>query len=139
MGLGLQRRGMMDRPKPAVAIVDADEHQCGRLCALLEHLDYRPTPLHSQSDLQVYLESHPDAVVILDMDTVTVDNRFFREVKRKVPGIFLLALSSRSYHPGLEEAFGSYIYASLAKPLDLEEFRYWIKSITENLATLKDA
>ena len=100
----------------------------------LSGLDFRPTALHSLSDLEVYLKSHPDGIVILDMDTVATDNRFFRELKRQAPGLYLLALSSRSYHPGLEEAIGSHIYACLAKPLDPEEFRYWMKSIAENVA-----
>jgi DNA-binding NtrC family response regulator len=130
---------MTDPSKPAVAVVDADEQQCGKLCALLQHLDYRPTPLYSLIDLEVYLTSHPDGIVILDMDTVAVDNRFFRELKRRAPGLSLLALSSRSYHPGLEEALGSHICACLAKPLDQEEFRYWMKCIAENVAALKAA
>ena len=126
-------------PKPAVAVVDADEQQCGKLCALLQQLDYRPTPLYSLLDLEVHLKSHPEGIVILDMDTVAADNRFFRELKRQAPGLYVLALSSRSYHPGLEEAMGSHIYACLAKPLDQEEFRYWLKSIAENVAALKAA
>jgi DNA-binding NtrC family response regulator len=130
---------MTEPSKPAVAIVDADEQQCGELCALLRHLDYRPTPLSALSDLEIYLKSHPDGIVILDMDTVKTDNRFFREIKRQAPRLSLLALSSRSYHPGLEEAMGLYIYACLAKPLDPEEFRYCLKAIAENMAALKAA
>jgi DNA-binding NtrC family response regulator len=130
---------MTKQPKPAVAVVDADEQQCGKFCALLRRLDYLPTPLSSLSDLEIYLKSHPDGIVILDMDTVKTDNRFFRELKRQAPNLYLLALSSRSYHPGLEEAMGSHIYACLAKPLDPEEFRYCLKAIAENMAALKAA
>lgn len=137
--MGLQGRGMMDLSKPAVAVVDADEQQCGLVCELLRQFNYRAIPLHSLPDLQAHLEVHPDQVAILDMDTVPTDNRFFRELKRQAPGLHVLALSSRSYHPGLEEAMGSHIYGCLAKPLDPEEFRYWMKSIAEDLAALKAA
>jgi DNA-binding NtrC family response regulator len=130
---------MVDRSKPAVAVVDADEKQCGRVCAMLRQLDYHATPVHSLPDLQTHLEAHPDQVALLDMDSVAADNRFFRELKRKIPGIYVLALSGRSYHPGLEEAMGSHIYACLGKPLDPDEFLYWMKSIGENLAALKEA
>jgi len=130
---------MTEPSQSAVAVVDADEQQCGKLCALLQHLDYRPTPLYSLPDLEAHLAVHPGEIVLLDVDTVPVDNRFFRELKRKAPGLYLLALSSRSYHPGLEEAMGSHIYACLAKPLDPEEFRYWLKAIAENMAALKAA
>jgi DNA-binding NtrC family response regulator len=130
---------MGDLPKPAVAIVDADEAQCGKACAMLQQIDYRATPLYSLLDLEAYLKSHPDGIVILDMDSVPADNRFFRELKRKAPGLYVLALSSRSYHPGLEEAMGSHIYACLAKPIDPEEFSYWMKSIAENAAARQSA
>jgi DNA-binding NtrC family response regulator len=129
---------MIALPKPAVALVDADEQQCGMVCDMLRQLDYRATALHSMLDLQAHLEAHPEAVVIMDMDSVAADNRFFRNLKRQVPGVYVLTLSNRSYHPGLEEAFGLYIYASLAKPLDSEEFCYWMKSIAENLAASKE-
>lgn len=130
---------MSDLPKPAVAIVDADVEQCGKSCAMLEQLDYPATPLYSRLDLEAYLKRQPDGIVILDMDTVAADNRFFRELKRQAPGLYILALSSRPYHPGLEEAMGSHIYACLAKPLDPEEFRYWMKSIAENVAAQQSA
>jgi len=130
---------MSDLPKPAVAVADADEVQCGKACAMLQQLDYPATPLYSRLDLEAYLQNQPDGIVILDMDTIPADNRFFRELKRKAPGLYVLALSSRSYHPGLEEAMGSHIYACLAKPLDPEEFRYWMKSIAENVAARQSA
>ncbi|MCK9377282.1 MAG: hypothetical protein M0P73_14170 [Syntrophobacterales bacterium] len=104
---------------------------------MLQQLDYPATPLYSLLDLETYLQGHPDGIVILDMDSLAADNRFFRELKRRAPGIHLLALSSRSYHPGLEEAMGSHIYACLAKPLDPEELRYWLRSISEYEAALK--
>ena len=125
---------MGELPKPAVAVVDADETECQKLCGLLRQLDYRATPLYARLDLEAYLKSQPDGIVILDMDTLAVDNRFFRDLKRQAPDLYVLALSSRSYHPGLEEAMGSHIYACLAKPLDPEELRYWMKSIAENAA-----
>ena len=129
----------MDLSKPAVVVVDADEQQCGLVCELLRQFDYRAAPLHSLPDLQTHLAAHPDQVAILDIDTVPADNRFFRELKRQAPGLHVLALSSRSYHPGLEEAMGSHIYGCLAKPLDPEEFRYWMKSIAENVAARQSA
>jgi DNA-binding NtrC family response regulator len=133
------RAKMSALPKPAVAVADADEPQCRKFCAMLKQLDYPVTPLFSRLDLEAYLQNHPDGIVILDVDTGAADNRFFRELKRRAPGVHLLALSSRSYHPGLEEALGSHIYACLTKPLDLEEFHYWIKSIAENKAARRSA
>jgi len=73
-------------------------------------------------------------VVLLDTDTVPVDNAFFRVLKKRYPHIHILLVSRLSYHPGLEEAMASHIYACLAKPLDPEELLYWLKSIAENLS-----
>jgi DNA-binding NtrC family response regulator len=125
---------MSTLPKPAVAVADADELQCRKSCTLLQQLDYATTPLYSLQDLKDYLKNQPDGIVILDVDSLAADNRFFREIKRQAPGLYVLILSSQSYHPGLAEAMGSHIYASLAKPLDPEEFSYWMKSIAENVA-----
>lgn len=130
---------MSDLPKPAVAVVDGDQEQCGRLCAMLQQFDYHATPLYSLLDLEANLKAYGDGIVILDMDTVPADNRWFRELKRKAPGLHVLALSNRSYHPGLEEAMSSYIYGCLAKPLDPEEFHYWMKSIAETVAARQSA
>jgi DNA-binding NtrC family response regulator len=130
---------MGELPKPAVAVVDADKVQCRKLCAMLQQLGYRATPLNAQLELEAYLKSYPDGIVILDMDTLAVDNRFFRDLKRQAPDIYVLALSSRPYHPGLEEAMGSHIYACLTKPLDPEEFHYWMKCIAENVAARQEA
>lgn len=137
--MGLRGRRKMNLPKIAVAVVDGNEQQCGRVCEMLRQFDYRATPVHSLPDLEAHLEAYPDQVALLDMDSVAADNRFFRELKRKVPGVYVLALSGRSYHPGLEEAMGSHIYACLGKPLDPQEFLYWMKSIGENLAARKEA
>jgi DNA-binding NtrC family response regulator len=125
---------MSDLSKPAVAVVDGNQEECGKLCAMLQHLDYQATPLYSLPDLEANLKTWRDGIVILDMDTVPADNRWFRELKRQAPDLHVLALSSRPYHPGLEEAMSSHIYGCLAKPLDPEEFRYWMKSIAENVA-----
>ncbi len=130
---------MGELAKPAVAVADANKHQCRRSCALLQQLDFSATPLYSLPELEAYLGKHPDGIVVLDMDTLPADNRFFRELKRQAPGLYLLTLSSKPYHPGLEEAIGSHIYACLAKPLDPEEFRYWMKSIAEDVAAQESA
>jgi DNA-binding NtrC family response regulator len=130
---------MRTLPKPAVAVADGDEFQCRKSCALLQQFGWPATALYSLPDLEAYLKDRPDGIVILDLDTLAPDNRFFRELKRNTPGLNVLALSSRSYHPGLEEAMGSHIYACLAKPLDPEEFLYWMKSVAENLVALAEA
>ncbi len=119
----------MGRLKAAVA--DADEHDCRGICALLERANIPVAPLYSLEDLRAYLQKEQVGVLIVDLDTMPVDNNFFRSLKKAYPGLHILCLSSRTYHPGLEEAMGSHICASLTKPLNSEELFYWLKAFAE--------
>ena len=114
-----------------VAVVDADNQNCRELCALLEQANIPVAPLYSLEDLPEHLKREQVAVLIIDLDTLPVDNNFFRSLKKQYPNLHILCLSSRTYHPGLEEAMGAHICASLAKPLNSEELFYWLKAIAE--------
>ena len=114
-----------------VAVVDADVQYCRELCALLEQANIPVAPLYSLEDLPEHLRREQVGVLIVDLDTLPVDNNFFRNLKKQNPDLHILCLSSRTYHPGLQEAMGSHIYASLAKPLNSEELFYWLKAISE--------
>lgn len=127
----------MSLEKPGVVVIDADQQQSRNLCTLLQHQGYRVIPLDSPDDLEGQLQTDPEVVVLLSLDTVAVDSQFLRTLKKKHPNLHLLGLSGLSYHPGLEEVIGTYLYACLRKPLDLEELHFWLKSIAENLAQAK--
>jgi len=114
-----------------VAVVDADIHYCREICALVEQANASATALHCLEGLPEHLQKELIRLVILDLDTVRVDNTFFRRLKKQNPDVHIMCLSSRRHHPGLEEAMGSHIYASLAKPLNAEEFFFWLKSIAD--------
>ncbi|MFI5329477.1 MAG: response regulator [Desulfobaccales bacterium] len=114
-----------------VAVVDADVQYCRELCALLEEANVPVAPLYSLEDLAAHLRREPVAVLIIDLDTLPIDNNVFRNLKKQYANMHILCLSSRNYHPGLEEAMGAHICASLAKPLDSEELFYWLKAIAE--------
>lgn len=117
--------------KLRVAVADADVQHCLGLCALLEQANIPVAPVYSLEDLPEYLKREQVAVLIVDLDNLPVDNKFFRSLKKQYPNLHILCLSSRTYHPGLEEAMGSHICASLAKPLNSEELFYWLKAIAE--------
>ncbi len=114
-----------------VAVVDADEQNCRELCALLMQAGVAVAPLFSLGDLPEHLRREQVAVVIVDLDTLPVNNNFFRSLKKQYPHLHVLCLSSRTHHPGLKEAMGSHICASLAKPLNSEELFYWLKAVSE--------
>lgn len=120
--------------KPAVAVMDGDKDNCRKTSDLLRASDYPTVSLTSFEDLPEQILRASVKVLLVDLDNVVVDNTFFRNIKKRQPGVFILALSSASHHPDLKEAMASHIYACLAKPLDPEELLYWLWSISEHEA-----
>jgi DNA-binding NtrC family response regulator len=117
--------------KLRVAVIDGDAGYCRELCASLEQANIAATPFYALEGLPDHLRKNGARVMIVDLDTMPVDNNFFRTIKKHNPDLHILCLSSRTHHPGLQEAMGSHIYASLAKPLNSEELFYWLKTISE--------
>jgi DNA-binding NtrC family response regulator len=119
----------MERP---IIVVGADEAESKALCAALKSENCHTIPLHSLMDLEKMIQETASGVVILDLDTLPVDNRFIRHLKRQKEKIYIIGLSSRPFHPELQEAVSTHIYACLGKPVDTDELLYWLKSIDEN-------
>jgi DNA-binding NtrC family response regulator len=120
--------------KPAVAVLATDKEQCREISELLRASEYPTVSLHSCEDLHEQILGASVKVLLVDLDKADVDNSFFRNLKKRRPEVFILALSSASHHPNLQEAMGSHIYACLAKPLDPEELLYWLWSISAHEA-----
>jgi DNA-binding NtrC family response regulator len=114
-----------------VVVVDGDEVQCRNLCNVLERQQYSITALHSLPNLEEEIRGNGRRAVILDLDTLPVNNRLFRALRRTNPGVCIILISSRPYHPELEEAMSRHVYACLGKPLDEEELIFWLKSLDD--------
>jgi DNA-binding NtrC family response regulator len=114
-----------------IVVLDADRQQCGKLCNILEQNYHRVTPMYSLPDLERSLQEPEEgySVVIIDLDTLPVDIHLFRRIKRLKPSLNIICLSSRPFHPELEEAMVRHIYACLSKPVDEDELVFWIKSL----------
>lgn len=119
----------MERP---IIVVDADKAESQGLCAVLERDNYRTIALHSLGNLEERIQATASRVVILDLDTLPVDNRFITRLRKENPNLPIIGLSSRPFHPDLEEAMSSHICACLRKPPDLGELIYCIKSFCNN-------
>jgi len=120
--------------KPGVLVVAGDKGPGHEVCSLLQELDYTATLISSLKDLEQELKKDSKVAVILDLDTVPVNNQFLRGLRKMHHQLHLLGISELSYHPGLEEVIGSHLLACLVKPLDVEELCFWLKSISEHLA-----
>ncbi len=115
--------------KQPIIVVDGDKRSCRAMCKLLKAHQYCGIPCHTLADVQGLIEQNSCRALILDLDTVPVDNRRFRDLKKTNLALHILAVSGRLFHPELKEAIGSYIYACLCKPVDPDELVYWVKSI----------
>jgi DNA-binding NtrC family response regulator len=125
----------MEKP---IVVLDADENQCRALCTMLEERRYRAVPIHKILKLEKCIQRDGCLAVILNIDTVSVDNRTIRDLTIKNPGIHFLCLSKDRFHPELKDAICYHIYACINKPVDKDELFYWIKSIYENEVNLKN-
>ncbi|MEW6673516.1 MAG: hypothetical protein AB1427_17620 [Thermodesulfobacteriota bacterium] len=121
--------GCQDRK---VVVFDNDQTQCLALCDLLNSRGYQTIPANSLVSLNFFLGDKNCLVVLIDLDTVPLDNQTIRDLTKENPGVYFLCLSSKRFHPELKDAICYHIYACINKPFDSEEIFYWLKSIYEN-------
>ena len=117
-----------------IVVVNANAAACQELCIGLEKEHFRTTALHSLIALEGEFQKTVCRAVILDLDNLPVDNRFFREMKRKNPKVHIVGLSSRPFHPELEEAMSRHISSCLTRPVDMEELLFWLRSVCQEEA-----
>ena len=98
---------------------------------IINSKNYPFTQSQALSSLEDLLDSNQYVAVVLDIDSVPVDNRTIRELAIKYPGVRFLCTSKDRFHPELKDAICYHIYACLNKPVDPDELLFWIKSIYE--------
>ena len=118
--------------KKKILVLDADAESCRGLCKTLDEGCYPATALHSLIDLEDRIQEGNCLAVIMDIDTVRVDNRVIRKLALKYPGVRFLCTSKERFHPELKDAICYHIYACLQKPVDPDELSYWIGCIYED-------
>ena len=111
-----------------IMVVDGNLKESQELCWMLEHNHYRTTSVHSLTGLPEQVKGSICHAVILDLDSLPVDNRFIRNLCRENPELCVIGISSRTFHPELEEAMRAHISACLSKPVNEDELVYWLKS-----------
>ena len=122
----------MDRE---IILVCADEKETQKLRRLLERQKFKVTIKKTDIDLSRLSQSIQDSACqafLIDLDTVNLETNFFRDLKMKNPSLNIMGLPDLPFHPELEEAISSHMYACLKKPVDEDEFLYLLKSIYKN-------
>ena len=117
--------------KKKIIVLDANQNSREELSDIINSKNYPFTQSQALSSLEDLLDSNQYVAVVLDIDSVPVDNRTIRELAIKYPGVRFLCTSRDRFHPELKDAICYHIYACLNKPVDPDELLFWIKSIYE--------
>ncbi len=118
-----------------IILIGTDEKETQNLRRLLERQKIQVTIEKNDMNLSHLSQRIQDSdcqAFLIDLDTMPHETNFFRDLKKKNPSLNIMGLSDRPFHPELEEAITSYMYACLKKPVDEDEFLYLIKSIYKN-------
>jgi DNA-binding response OmpR family regulator len=115
-----------------IMVAAAKPEECRAIIEILELSRYRTIVFSSLFGLSKNISEESCHAVILDLDSLPVDNRFIRDLRKQNPDVPIIALSSRTFHPELQEALSLYISACLAKPVNPDELIYWLKSIFQD-------
>lgn len=127
----LVRWKVKDDMKKKIVVLDSNQKSSGELSDIINSKNYPFTQASALSALEDILKSDQYVVVVLDIDSVPIDNRTIRELAIKFPGVRFLCTSKDRFHPELKDAICYHIYACLNKPVDPDELIFWIKSIYE--------
>lgn len=112
--------------------MNSDPEEIAGLSRLLQETGYIVQTVGSAAELRNRLSEKTCAAVIMDIDSVAVDNRIIRDLASAFPTIPVLCISKKRFHPELGDSIRNHIYACLAKPVDPDELSYWLKCIRED-------
>jgi len=87
--------------KKIIPVLDTDKKQCRELCDILEERQYRDIPMHYLERMESDVHDNSYEAVIMDIDTVPVNNQIIKRLKKKNPNSFLFFLSKERCHPHL--------------------------------------
>lgn len=118
--------------QPKLLIVNEDTAEREALCALLAKEGYLAEVVTILDELESRMGTGDYLAVLLDVDSVQVENRTIRDWVLANPGIPFLCTSQDRFHPKLKDAICYHIFACINKPVDPDELRYWLRCIRED-------
>ncbi|MDA3915594.1 MAG: hypothetical protein PF690_01285 [Deltaproteobacteria bacterium] len=115
-----------------IVIVGKNNDGYQSLIQLLQGEGYKGITIKSVKALEAYLSREECMAVLIDIDTVPVDNRKVREITVQYPHIPVLCMSDKNYHPKLKETICYHVYACINKSIDPDELFYLLRSIRDD-------
>ena len=114
-----------------VLMIIKDQKEANQLSLLLSDNQYHPHTVDRLEGLDQIINKFSCNTAILDLDSISVDNRALRELTIKYSQISFLCISKDRFHPELKDAISYHVYACLNKPLDNDELLYWLRCIED--------
>ena len=115
-----------------VVILGADAQDSEAISRIIEKGPYRTETCPTIGKLETMLASDPCRTVILDIDSVPLDNRAIRELTQSYPSTSFLCTSRERFHPDLKDAISHHLFACLHKPVDPDELHYFLNCILDD-------
>jgi DNA-binding NtrC family response regulator len=112
-----------------VILISKKSKELNQIDAVLSKNKYRSHRIEDIENLDTALADISCTCVILDLDSISIDNRTIRELTIQYPHIYFLCMSKDRFHPELKDAICYHIFACLTKPLDYDELLYWLRCI----------
>ena len=122
----------MMKSNKVVFVVNADTEDSSGISRLIGEAGCRAQTVDSPAELKDLLNDEACTAVIMDIDSVAIDNRIIRELASAYPAIPFLCISKERLHPELKDSIRNHIYACLTKPIDPDELNYWLRCIRED-------
>jgi len=118
--------------KTKLLIVNKDLAESEELCTLLTKEGYQTEAVTLLDELRSRLATESCMAVVMDLDSVQVENRTIRDLVLATPGVPFLCTSRDRFHPELKDAICYHIFACLTKPVDPDELLYWLRCIRDD-------
>ena len=122
----------------SVLIANMDRGEAGHLADIISSTGYRSQTCHTLTDMMKVLAESSFMAVLLDIDSLDIDNRSIRSLTLAYPDVCFLCTSRDRFHPDLKEALCYHIFACINKPVDPDELVYWIRCIRDNQTDSRD-
>lgn len=113
-----------------IAVIEEPSEEWTKLTSLLACKGYSMQRVESLERLEALMHETDCRVVLLDLDSFSADNRFFRSLRSERPDSSIFIMSSRPFHPELKEAMSMHICACFKKPVDEEELLFWLNAVS---------
>lgn len=116
---------------PVLALVpDARDRRVARDVVLAQGRAFHPVP--EIGELKRRIRASGKLLVLLDLDMDAVGADFFKDIMTDCPEVLVIGLSQNTFHPELEGALRTNLFAVVAKPVDEQELLCCLRAILES-------